>query len=148
RRAAADAVEQRDHLRHRRHRHLARRDRSEAAADQDSEREPPPARPAGLHPGDDDRDEHPDRAELVAAARVRGAREEAQREQERHDRDQVEEVREVVAHSSVFFGRSRLLNISSIRSVTTKPPTTFADASTTAMKPTIQANGPLWPLPS
>ena len=33
RRAAADAVEQRDHLRHRGHLHAARRDRAEGAAD-------------------------------------------------------------------------------------------------------------------
>ena len=56
------------------------------------------------------------------------------------DRDQVEQVRDVAAHapSSVVASRlgSRFLNISSIRSVTTKPPTTFADASTTATNPT------------
>ncbi len=37
--------------------------------------------------------------------------------------------------SAAGFGGSRFLNISSIRSVTTKPPTTFAEASTTAAKP-------------
>src|SRR5581483_3728540 len=35
------------------------------------------------------------------------------------------------------------LNISSMRSVTTKPPTTFAEPSTTARKPTIQVNDPV-----
>jgi hypothetical protein len=46
RRAAADAVEQRHHLRHRGHLHAARRDRSETAADQHPERDRPPARRA------------------------------------------------------------------------------------------------------
>ena len=32
--------------------------------------------------------------------------------------------------------------------MTTNPPTTFADASTTATKPTIQVNVPLWGSPS
>src|SRR5438105_7955394 len=147
RRAAADAVEQRHHLRHRGHLHPARRDGSEAAADQHAERERPPARPAGLDPGDDDREEHPDGAELIAAPRMRRAREKAQREDEGHDRDQVEQVREVGAHESLG-GRSRFLNISSIRSVTTKPPTTFADASTTATKPITHVNASLWSTPS
>src|SRR5207248_11203446 len=119
----------------------------EAAADQHAQRERPPARAARLDPGDDDREEHPERADLVAASRVRRVREEAQREDERDDRDQVEQVREVGAHSAVLsspeasgsLGASRFLNISSIRSVTTKPPTTFAEPSTTARKPTTQS---------
>ena len=41
RRAAADAVEQRHHLRHRGHLHLARRDGAEAAADQHRDRRSP-----------------------------------------------------------------------------------------------------------
>ena len=42
-RAAADAVEQRHHLRHRGHLHLARRDGTEAAADHHAERDRPVA---------------------------------------------------------------------------------------------------------
>src|SRR5439155_27229942 len=64
-----------------------------------------------------------------------------------HDRDQVEQIGEVVAHSRDL-GGSRFLNISSMRSVTTKPPTTFAEASTTATKPTIHVNTPLSGSPS
>ena len=41
RRAAADAVEERHHLRHRGHLHAPRRDRAEAAADQHAERDRP-----------------------------------------------------------------------------------------------------------
>src|SRR5204863_2614677 len=88
---------------------------------------------------DDDRDEHPRRADLVAAARGGRVREESQREDERDDRDEIEQVGELVAHPSSF-GGSRFLNISSIRSVTTKPPTTFAEPSTTARNPTTHSN--------
>ena len=141
RRAAADAVEERHHLRHRGHLHAARRERAEAAADHHAERDLPVARQPALRERDRDRDEHAGGADLVAAPRMRRAREETQRQDEGHDRDQVEQVREVDAH--YFSGLSRFLNISSMRSVTTKPPTTFADASTTATKPMIQVNGPL-----
>ena len=80
---AADAVEQRHHLRHRGHPHLARGDGAEAAADQHRDRDRPPARRADLDPRDDDRQHHPRRADLVAAPRVRRVGEEAQREDER-----------------------------------------------------------------
>ena len=50
RRAAADAVEQRHHLRHRGHLHLARRDRTEAAADRHADHDRPPARRPDLDP--------------------------------------------------------------------------------------------------
>src|SRR4029434_6153290 len=115
---------------------------------QHRERDRPPARRPDLDPRDDDRQNHSRRAHLVAATRLRRVGEKAQRENERDDRDQVEEVREVGAHvSSGFCARSRLLTISSIRSVTTKPPTTFAAARTTAAKPTIHVNALLsgWP---
>src|SRR5439155_8600468 len=94
-----------------------------------------------LHPRDDDRHEHARGADLVAAPRVRRAREKPQRKDEGHDRDQVQQVREVRAHA--FGGRSRFLNISSIRSVTTKPPTTLAEPRTTPRKPTIHAKASL-----
>ena len=71
---------------------------------------------------------HPDRADPVAEPRAPRRREEPQREDEADDRDQVEQVRSrsgsplAASSARFFFG----LNISSIRSVTTKPPTTFA----------------------
>ena len=43
--------------------------------------------------------------------------------------------------------RRRVLNISSMRSVTTKPPTTFAVARTIARKQTIFMNTPGWCCP-
>ena len=42
---------------------------------------------------------------------------------------------------------SRFLNISSMRSVTTKPPTTFAVASTTATNETRRMKSPGWGAP-
>ena len=45
-------------------------------------------------------------------------------------------------------GSRFFLNISSMRSVTTKPPTTFADASTTATKPTTRVSVSLCPCPA
>src|SRR6476646_1763401 len=139
-RSAADAIEQRHHLRHRGHLHATCSDRSEGAADQHSDRDRPPTR----------------RADLDPASCVRRVGEKAQRENERDDRDQVEQVREVRAHApfwpsreaSASFAGSRRLNISSMRSVTTKPPTTLAEPSTTARKPTIQSNVSLFGAPS
>ena len=72
---------------------------------------------------DDDRERHSGRADPVALARVLRRREEAEREDEGHDRDQVERVSRRSTHASAPFR----LNICSIRSVTTKPPTTFAE---------------------
>ena len=62
-----------------------------------------------------------------------------EREDEADDRDEVEEAEDVRIGdhaSSSFFGSGRRLNISSMRSVTNQPPTTFAVASTIATKPT------------
>src|SRR5439155_11111471 len=93
-----------------------------------------------------DCDEHPCCPDLVPTACGCRIGQEAQRQDERHDRDQVEEVRDLAAQGSAFF--SRFLNISSMRSVTTKPPTTFAEASTTAIRPTIVVSVSLWPRPA
>ena len=153
-RAAADAVEQRHHLRHRGHLHAPGRDRPEAAADDHSEDDLPVADDLALREGDADREQHPGRADPVAEAGLVGLREEAKREDEGHDRDQIEEVGGGAAHccgpdawSSSLAARSgrRRLNISSIRSVTTKPPTTFAEARITAMNPRIHVRVSLSP---
>ena len=72
RRTAAHAVEQRHHLRHRRHLDLACGDRSEGAADRHSDDDLPVADDLGLSERDRDRDQHADGADLVAAARGGG----------------------------------------------------------------------------
>src|SRR4029450_3271470 len=67
-------------------------------------------------------------------------RQETEREDEADDRDEVEETEDVRIgdHSggSSRLGSGRRLNISSMRSVTNQPPTTFAVASTIATNPT------------
>ena len=78
RRAAADAVEQRHHLRHRGHLHLARADDSDHGADRHPGRHPPVAGHDLLErERDDDRPQHPGRADLHAraarAAETRGS---------------------------------------------------------------------------
>src|SRR4029450_4902193 len=71
-------------------------------------------------------------------------RQETEREDEADDRDEVEETEDVRIgdHSggSPRLGSGRRLNISSMRSVTNQPPTTFAVASTIATKPTAFVN--------
>ena len=85
-----------------------------------------------------DRDQHPGSTDLVAAPRRRGVRQEPQRQDERHDRDQVQQVGDVATQALGSGGFSRFLNISSIRSVTTKPPTTLPVPSATAASETTR----------
>ena len=94
-RTAADAVEERDHLRHRRHAHLARSDGAERAADDHADDDLPVAVDVLLEEGDDDRDEHPGGTNLIAPSRCSRVRQEPQRQDERHDRDQIEEIRDL-----------------------------------------------------
>src|SRR5919198_417396 len=116
----------------------------------------------------DDGDQHPDRTDPVAAARSRRVRQEPQREDEADDRREVGEVGGDLAHRAQPVGGAlrssrpvsaavpsrarrsaeRARNISSIRSVTTKPPTTFAEARTTATSPMIVVTVSLWPRPA
>src|SRR4029453_17225504 len=139
-RAAADAVEQRHHLRHRGHLHLPSADDPDRRADRDPGGHPPVAGHDLLErERDDHRPEHPGSADLRAQPRVPRRREEPQREDEGRDREQIEQIRCSRAHCE---SSGRFLNISSIRSVTTNPPTTFADASTTATNDRIRMNSP------
>src|SRR5262249_20351963 len=134
--------EQRDHLRHRGHLHLARTDRADRCSDRAADRHQPPA-------GDDvfaqqrhdDRNGHPRGADLVTAACVPRRREEAQREDEARHRDQIEQIGGGLTQDCSS-GSRRFLNISSIRSVTTKPPTTFALARTIARNESSFMNQP------
>src|SRR4029450_11487566 len=139
-RAAADAVEQRHHLRHRGHLHLPGADDTDRRADCHPGGHPPVAGHDLLErERDDHRPEHSGGGDLDAESGVPRRREEAQREDERRDREQIEEVGGGGTHCE---SSGRFLNISRILSGTTNPPTTFADASTTAMKDRIRMNGP------
>ena len=147
RRAAADAVEQRHHLRHRGHLHRARRVRPDRRRDGHDEDHPDELVrvEAGQEERRHDGDGHAEGADPVAVARSRRVGEVAQREDEADDRDDVRQRDPVAArHSSgSFFGGSRRLNICSIRSVTTNPPTTLPVPSATATSATIRTQ-PVW----
>src|SRR6266576_3641015 len=97
RRAAADAVEQRHHLRYCRHLHAPRRNGSEAPADGHTDDDLPVADHRLLREGDRDRDQHPNRADPVSAPRSRGVGEELQRQDEGDDRRQVGKVSRYLA---------------------------------------------------
>src|SRR5581483_9417600 len=138
RRAAADAVEQRHHLRHRGHLHGARRVRADRRGDGHHDQDRRVVVEAALEECRDDGDHHADGSEPVTPPGRGRRREEPQREDEGHDRDQVQQVDAVVpthaggAPPSLGASGLRFLNISSIRSVTTKPPTTFSVPRNTA----------------
>jgi hypothetical protein len=97
-RTAADPVEEGDHLRHCGHLHLARPDRSDRTADHHPEGDQPVALELVLGERHCDRECHPGRAELIPAARVARRGEEPERQDEGHDRDQVEQVSQIPAH--------------------------------------------------
>ena len=140
-RAAADAVEQRDHLRHRGHLHLARRGDADDRADDDGRRRSGPSCPSP-RAGTSRRSAiaMPTAAMRLPRTAVRGPVSPRQPVDEQAEADDVEDVDEVrvlqegrerharpragSSHRS-FGGAGLLLNISSMRSVTRKPPTTL-----------------------
>ncbi len=127
--AAARAVEERDHLRHRGHLHGARRVDADRRTGADARQQNPPrAGEVELEAGCDQRDRHAEHRDPVAAARGLGRTEVAQADDETDARDEVGAVdrerrgRRGIGHG--FFvpsgaGETRGLNIASIRSVTT-----------------------------
>src|SRR5206468_1541010 len=89
----------------------------------------------------DDGDEHPGRRDAVALDRRRRRGKSLQAEDERDRRDEIGD-RDEGFHGHSRFRTGRCLNIASMRSVTTKPPTTFAVPSTTARNPRAVPIGP------
>src|SRR5439155_12042574 len=141
-RPTAGSVEERDHLGHRGHLHHPRAREAGDTADRDAREDD---RNAALHvrreEGRDDRDEHSGRRDAVALNGRRRRREALQAEDEGDSRDQVRDRDEGLDRHSRF-RTGRCLNIASMRSVTTKPPTTFAVPSTTARNPRTVPIGP------
>src|SRR4029077_973203 len=140
------AVEQRDHLRHRGHLHDARPVEARGAADdQAGGGHDQAGRPIALELDVEerrrDREEHAGRRDAVAVHRGLRPRQALQPEDERHRRDEIGE-RDERAQVHYFRCPGFCLNIASIRSVTTKPPTTFAAPSTTAKNPSARPSGP------
>ena len=77
-----------------------------------------------------------DGADQVAASGVLRRRQPLESQDEAQRRDQVGELHPGLVHaSSPFAGDLRCVNICSMRSVTTNPPTMFTVASTTAASP-------------
>src|SRR4051794_35375439 len=133
-RSAADAVEQRHHLRHRGHLHAARGGHADGDPDRHPDHDQQPVADAGLEQRRAHRDRHADGRHLVAADRRARPAQHPQPGDEQGERDDVEQVDDVVARHSSSDDRcgagssalSRLpLNMPSMRSVTRKPPTTL-----------------------
>src|ERR1700686_550187 len=162
--AAAHAVEQGDHLGDRGHLHHAGADAADRRTDHDADRDDDHAggREVELRHGGHDRDDHADRSDAVPVAGALGRAELLQAEDEADGGDQVSQLDKgghlVVVGSLAavaFFcdwscapcarPAFRPLNISSIRSVTTKPPTTLVVASVTATSPRTMLTGELAP---
>ena len=139
RRAAADAVEERHHLRHRGHLHQARRGDADHRADRDAGDD----QPVGVDLRARASVKTTAIAIPTAAMQVPGAR--RRRRGEALDPDDEEDAGDEVGEvdrrlrdargSLALLGPLGLrLNISSMRSVTRKPPTTLIVAKTTATK--------------
>src|SRR5438552_16219120 len=99
--------------------------------------------------GGGERDHHAKRRGEVAVARPLGRAELLEAEDEKHGREQVSEGDQGV-HFGAGESAGRLavclpLNISSIRSVTTKPPTTLVVARVTATSPSTMVTRELAP---
>src|ERR1700759_4501042 len=144
-RAAADAVEQGDHLWHLGHLHPASGRNTNCDPDRDPERHQPGRRATAedvrRQQGGRPRDCHPRGGNLVAASRRSRTGQPAHPVDEQRERDDVQRVDEVrslqkdggcdhfaspsEASISSAFGTSLRLNIPSIRSVTKNPPTTL-----------------------
>ena len=154
-RPAADPVEEGDHLGHRSHLHPPRPDRPGDRADRDSHDADQDPRAGEAAPkGDerpDHRDGHADRGHRVAAPGAPRRAQELQPHDEQDRRQEVDERggddhlayagRRPLALAAVFCAWVLPRNISSIRSVTTKPPTTLVVARTTARKPRTICSG-------
>ena len=149
--AAAEPVVERDHLRHLGHLDPLRRERSDQRADNQAADDDAPVSDALLGQGGGDGDRHTDGGQAVAPAgrgRV-GAELDPVDEQgegddveqaddgpgriERCDRNHLVSPPSALSDSGFFF--FLVPNISSMRSVTMKPPTMLTVPNTIAMKP-------------
>ena len=103
-RAAADAVEQRHHLRHRGHLHAARGGHADRRADRHADHDQDPVADPRVDQRRDQRDHHADRGDQVAAHRRARPAHHPQADDEQREADDVEQVDPVEpAHSASFF---------------------------------------------
>src|SRR5699024_8649315 len=132
--AAAHAVEERDQLRHRGHLGAqCGRDAQDHTGGQADDDDPPVVGVADLDQGGGHRERHTGAGDVVAAHGGLRAGQSHQPVDEHRERDDVEDCHEVVHQASPFFSTGLALNIPSIRSVTTKPPTTLSVPKISAM---------------
>jgi hypothetical protein len=96
--ATSEAVEQRHHLRHRRHLHPSGEGRSEGGADHDPGQDRPEAQDVLVEERHHDREQHPDGADEVAPHRGARVGEALESEDEEDGRDQVDEALESGEH--------------------------------------------------
>src|SRR2546421_5052388 len=138
-RATADAVEESDHLRDGGHAHHARADGSDQRADHESDGcdLQTGLREVEEWDGRAQRDHHARGGGEVAVARALGRAQLLQAEDEQRRRQEVGQRNDRVH----FLAGCRPLNISSMRSVTTKPPTTLVVARMTATRPSTTVTG-------
>src|SRR2546425_8677029 len=138
-RATADAVEESDHVRDGSQAHHARADGSDERADHESNGGDLQTglREVGEGDGRAQRDHHAGGGGEVAVARALGRAQLLQAEDEQRRGQQVGKRNDRVH----FFAACRPLNISSMRSVTTKPPTTLVVARMTATRPSTTVTG-------
>ena len=150
-RAAADAVVERDHLRHLGHLDANRGDVADRGAhDEPADDHAPVADPVEEQRRDD-RDQHAagrDQVAVLGGARVRALH---QAEDEERERDDVEERRRVAARledagdhlgTSSSGGFGFRTNMPSMRSVTMKPPTMLIAPKAIAMNAIVNSSAP------
>ena len=132
-RATADPVEQRDQLRHLGHLHAACADQPDRRTHGDRDEDRDDVVQLGVEEHHDAGEDRPEGADQVAGAGGARGREALEGEDEADGGEQVGELRPDGGggHLAGLFR----VNICSIRSVTTKPPTMFTVASTTATSP-------------
>src|SRR2546425_2047485 len=142
-RATADAVEESDHLRDGSHAHHARADGSDERADHESDGRDLQTglREVEEWDGRAQRDHHAGGGGEVAVARALGRAQLLQAEDEQRRCQEVRQSNDRVH----FLAACRPLNISSMRSVTTKPPTTLVVARMTATRPSTIVTGEVAP---
>src|SRR5918994_282977 len=134
-RTSPDSVEQRDHLRDLRHLHGARREDADHRAHGDADEHQPIRVDLLDQEREADRDRHAYRGDPVPRASGPRMGEPLDADDQQDRGDEVRDIDPGAAHLSSGSSGRRCLNISSIRSVTRKPPTTLIVPKTTATKP-------------
>jgi hypothetical protein len=102
--AAAERVEHGHHLGHGRHLDPAGQEHADGGADHEAEDDPDPAQDPAEEEGGDDGQQHPGRAQHVAAARGLGGAESLEPQDEEDRRDQIRDMHEDLHQSSDLFG--------------------------------------------